>query len=106
MRLLSQGSEVYFALLDAGTCWYEAEADVEFYISGGNEVTLQVSSITGGSNSDVVITLEGYEGELTRMRLYASMSAIRTLSVVIEDIGLGAFTRTKANKWEEEIALP
>ncbi len=106
MRLLSQGSEVYFALLDAGTCWYEAESDVEFYISGGNEVTLLVSSITGGSKSDVIITLEGYEGELTRMRLYVSMSGFKTLSVVIEDIGLGAFTRTKANKWEEEITLP
>ena len=106
MHLLSQGSDVYYALLDAGTCWYEAESSVEFYISGGNDVTLSVSSITGGGNSDVIITLEGYEGELTRMKLSASMSGIKTLSIEIEDMGLGAFTRTKANKWEEEITLP
>lgn len=106
MHLLSQGSDVYYALLDAGTCWYEAESSVEFYISGGNDVTLSVSSITGGGNSDVIITLEGYEGELTRMKLSASMSGIKTLSIEIEDMGLGAFTHTKANKWEEEITLP
>ena len=106
MNLLSQGSDAYYALLDAGTCWFEAEGSVEFYISGGSEVTLSVSSITGGGNSDVIISLDGYEGELTRMKLSATMSDIRTLNVVIEDMGLGAFTRTKANKWEEEIELP
>jgi hypothetical protein len=106
INLLSQGSEAYYALLDAGTCWYEAEASVEFYISGGNDVTLAVSSITGGGKSEVIISLEGYEGELTRMKLTASMSDVRTLFVVIEDMGLGAFTRTKASKWEEEITLP
>ena len=106
INLLSQGSEAYYALLDAGTCWYEAEASVEFYISGGNDVTLAVSSITGGGKSEVIISLEGYEGELTRMKLSASMSDVKTLFVVIEDMGLGAFTRTKASKWEEEIVLP
>ena len=106
INLLSQGSEAYYALLDAGTCWYEAEASVEFYISGGNVVTLAVSSITGGGKSEVIISLEGYEGELTRMKLSASMSDVKTLFVVIEDMGLGAFTRTKASKWEEEITLP
>jgi len=106
INLLSQGSEAYYALLDAGTCWYEAEASVEFYISGGNVVTLAVSSITGGGKSEVIISLEGYEGELTRMKLSASMSDVKTLFVVIEDMGLGAFTRTKASKWEEEIELP
>ena len=106
INLLSQGSEAYYALLDAGTCWYEAEASVEFYISGGNDVTLAVSSITGAGKSEVIISLEGYEGELTRMKLSATMSVIKTLNVVIEDMGLGAFTRTKASKWEEEIELP
>ena len=106
INLLSQGSEAYYALLDAGTCWYEAEASVEFYISGGNDVTLAVSSITGAGKSEVIISLEGYEGELTRMKLSASMSDVKTLFIVIEDMGLGAFTRTKASKWEEEIVLP
>ena len=69
-------------------------------------MTLTVSSITGGGNSDVIISLEGYEGELTRMKLTASMSEIKTLSIEIEDMGLGAFTHTKASKWEEEIKLP
>ena len=54
----------------------------------------------------MIITLEGYEGELTRMRLTATMSGPGQLSVVIEDKGLGAFTQTKARKWEEEIKLP
>ena len=40
------------------------------------------------------------------MKLSASMSDVKTLFVVIEDMGLGAFTRTKASKWEEEIELP
>ena len=106
MNILSQGSDVYYALLDAGTCWYEAEAELEFYISGGNDVTLTLSSIIGGGNSDVIITLEGYEGELTRMRLSVSMTGPGQLSVVIEDKGLGVFTQTKARKWEEEIKLP
>ena len=106
INLLSQGSEAYYALLDAGTCWYEAEASVEFYISGGNDVTLAVSSITGAGKSEVIISIEGYEGELTRMKLSASMSDVKTLFIVIEDMGLGAFTRTKASKWEEEIVLP
>ena len=106
MRLLSQGREVYYALLDAGTCWYEAENSFEFYISGGNEVTLSVSSITGGGNSDVIISLEGYSGDLTRMKLCTWMSEAGILNVTIEDMGLGAFTTTGANKWEEEIKLP
>ena len=67
---------------------------------------LTLSSIIGGGNSDVIITLEGYEGELTRMRLSVSMTGPGQLSVVIEDKGLGVFTQTKARKWEEEIKLP
>ena len=106
MHLLSQGRDVYYALLDAGTCWYETDASIEFYISGGNDITLTLASITGGGNSDVCISLEGYEGKLTRMRLSASMSGIKTLNVVIQDLGLGAFTVTEPNKWEEEITLP
>ncbi len=106
MKLLSQGSEVYYALLDAGICWYDAESFVEFYVSGTNVITLSAESIKENRKSDVVITLEGYEGELTRMRLTVSMKDTSVLRVVIEDIGLGAFTRTKASKWEEEIELP
>ncbi|MCR4793098.1 MAG: hypothetical protein K5871_10115 [Lachnospiraceae bacterium] len=106
IRLLSQGSEVYYALLDAGTCWYEAEACVEFYISGGNDITLSVSSITGGGNSDVIITLDEYTGELTRMKLSASMSDLKTLVVTIDDMGLGVFTKTRELHVTEEITLP
>jgi len=106
MKLLSQGAEVYYALLDAGICWYDAESFVEFYVQGTNVITLSAESIKENHKSDVVITLEGYEGNLTRMRLTVSMKDTSVLRVVIEDLGLGAFTGTKANKWEEEIALP
>ena len=106
IRLLSQGKEVYYALLDAGICWYEAESHVELYVSETNVITLSAESIKENKKSDVIITLEGYEGELTRMRLTASMKDASLLSVKIEDLGLGAFTKTKASKWEEEIALP
>ena len=105
MNILNQGQESYFALLDAGVNWYEAEQRFEFYMRGGNELELQLISLIGGESRRVQIVLEDMLPGMSRMRAHLFLTGEKELVAEIEDLGFGSFRPATNQVWRKEIAL-
>lgn len=105
MHVLQQGKDIYYALLDAGVNWYEAEYTVEFYMRGGNELELDIISLTGKENTKVPIVLEDMLPGMSRMRAHLFLTGEKELVVEVEDLGFGSFRAATDQVWRKEISL-
>lgn len=105
MNILRQGEPKYFAILDAGTNWYDVNQTFDFYLEGGNTIDLKISSIIDGSTRMAKITLEEFSGQLSRLRARFYMEKESLLVVEIEDFGLGAFRAASHKVWTEKIPM-
>ena len=109
MRLLRQGEESYYALLDAGENWYEAEHAIELYLQEGNELALTVTPLAesgaAGRSRLVRIVLEGLPGQVSRLGARFFLKEENRLSVEVKDLGFGEFRSSSGRVWKEEIDL-
>ena len=105
MQVLRQGEESYYALLDAGINWYEADYTVEFYIRDGNEINLRVTPLTGTNGKEAKIILEDFPANIARLRARFFLEAENLLSVEIQDLGFGEFRPSSRRVWQEKIEL-
>lgn len=127
MKILRQGEDSYYALLDAGMNWYEAEQSMEFYIQNGNEIVLTVTplirnagipqnagsprnaSILGNASKrverSVPIYLEGLQGTVARLRMHLFIKEERHLEVEVEDLGFGKFREASGRVWRETVEI-
>lgn len=108
MRLLRQGEESYYALLDAGENWYEAEQTVELYLQEGNELALTITPLTEGAAGRgrlARIILEGLPGSVSRLGAHFFLKEENRLLVEIRDLGFGEFRASSGRVWKEEIEI-
>lgn len=109
MRLLRQGEESYYALLDAGENWYEAEHAMELYLQEGNELALTITPLaesqTAGRSRLVSIILEGLPGKVSRLGARFFLKEENRLSVEVKDLGFGEYRASSGRVWKEEIEI-
>lgn len=105
MEILRQGEQSYYALLDAGVNWYEAETEMEFYLQEGNEIGLTITPLTGRNARLAEIVLEDVPEAVTRLRGRFYMEAENVLAVEIEDEGLGEIRPATGKVWRDTIEL-
>ncbi len=105
MKILRQGEESYFALLDAGNSWYEAGCSTEIYIQDGNVVTLVITSLIGGDTRTEDIVLEDFPGSIARVRMQFRMENEEKLLVEVMDLGFGDFRASSGRVWRKEVVL-
>lgn len=109
MKILRQGEESYYALLDAGVNWYEAERTLEVYLQEGNVLTLLIAPLAGSASEkkarSVDIVLEGLSGTIARLRLHFFLKEENCLSAEIQDLGFGEFRVSAGRVWKEEIPI-
>ncbi len=105
MKVKRRGQDSYYALLDAGVNWYEAEGTAEFYLQEGNTVELLLTSIIGGKNKMAEIVLDGLPEGACRLRLHLYLKDETRLVVEMEDLGFGVFREATHRVWEEELLL-
>lgn len=105
MEILRQGEESYYALLDAGVNWYEAETEMEFYLQEGNEVALTITPLTGRNARLASVVLEDVPGAVTRLRGRFYMETENVLAVEFEDEGLGEIRPATGRIWRDAIEL-
>lgn len=105
MEVLRQGEESYYALLDAGTNWYEAETEAEFYLQDGKELQLTITPLNGQNSRLARIPLEDIPETVTRLWGRFYMEAENILAVEIEDEGLGEIRPATGKVWKETIEL-
>lgn len=108
MRVNKRGENTYFALLDAGVNWYEAEYFCDLYLQEENDVELLITPLTGKPSKTARITLEGLEigpQAMTRIRMRLYMRLESVLGVELWDLGFGEFRPATKLHWQEEIEL-
>ena len=105
LHILRQGEDSYYALLDAGENWYEAEYTFEFYIQGGNVLPLVITPLTGKSAVTKLLTLEDFSGEAARIRGHFYMESERVLIAELEDLGFGEIRAATGRQWKQKLEL-
>lgn len=105
MKILRRGEESYYALLDAGINWYEAEKTFDFYLQEGNVIEVVITSLIGKGSKVAQITLEELKGDIGRLQMRLYLCEESKLVVEIEDLGFGEFREATHYVWKETIEL-
>lgn len=105
MKILRRGQESYYALLDAGTNWFEAQAVLDFYVNKGNYVELTITSLIGRKSKLARIVLEELPEGISRLQARLYLKDDKHLVVEIEDLGFGVFREATHRVWKEEMEI-
>ncbi len=108
MKAIRRGEDSYYAILDAGTAWYEAVADFDMILDEGNEFSLVVTSLTGGRVIEKPMILDGLPQRprgTTRLGFHIEMSSVNTLQIEITDKGFGEIIKSSGRAWNQSIII-
>ena len=103
-----RGQDSYHPLLDAGTNWYDAKAEIDFLLEEENRFSLRITPLNGGEIRDVEIALTGLPqrpARTTRIHLQIDMTDLTTLRLNMEDFGFGEFFPATHQFWEKTISI-
>lgn len=105
MKILRKGEESYYALLDAGVNWFEAEQTMECYLQEGNEVELRITPLIGKNGKIAKIVLNDFTANISRLQIHLYLEEENRLVVEIKDLGFGEIRIGTGHVWREEIEL-
>lgn len=108
LRVMKRGKEAYFALIDAGSNWYEAQRDIQIILAEGNSISFVITSLTGGQVINKTIELDGLPERpkrTTRLSFHLEMNDVNTLEIDIEDMGFGEIEKSSGLAWSHTIEL-
>lgn len=104
MKVLRQGEDSYYAVLDAGSNWYEAGAEFDVILESGDELDFVITPLTGGNVTGRKLSLEGLPQRpkrTTRLNIRIEMTAVDKAAVTIEDLGFGEFFPSSGKAWTQ-----
>ncbi len=105
MKIMRRGTESYYALLDAGINWFEAEQTMECYLQDGNEIEIRMMPLIGKNGKIANIVLDDLPEGLTRLELHMYLKEESRLIVEITDLGLGEIRPGTGRVWREELEI-
>ena len=108
MRVLRQGKESYFALLDAGESWYELHKSCEILLGEEKTLSFVVTPLNGKNAETRTVPLAGAAetgAPFTRYALDVAMASSDTVQVTVTDLGLGEFFPSRGQMWEESFRI-
>ena len=108
MECLKKGRTVYQPLLDAGSAWYDAAAQIDVLMEEGDEIVLLETSVDRDGKREIAVKLENMPVRpraTTRLRIRLSMSSADRMRLEAEDLGFGEIFPSTGMKWEQEIAI-
>lgn len=108
MKILRRGEDSYFAILDAGTNWYEVTADFEVIPEKESVLDFLITPLTGGNVIDRQIVLDGLPERperTTRLKIHMEMSAVDQAVITVEDLGFGELFPSSGKAWTHTISL-
>lgn len=108
IRVLRQGKESYYAILDAGVNWYEAESEFDVILESGNELKFVITPLTGGNVTNRVVILEGLPerpARTTRLNVHIEMTAVDQAAITVEDMGFGELFPSSGKAWTHNISV-
>lgn len=108
MKLKRRGEDSYYALLDAGTGWYEARGSVDFLLEEGNSFSLVITPLNGREVKYAEVTLEGLpvrNGAFSRLHMELKMTAESSVRLSVEDMGFGELFPASHQVWTESFEV-
>ena len=108
MMVKNHDTDNYYALLDAGTNWYEAGYHLEFYMKKENDVELLVTHLPSQASRLLHMRLDELsleEGTVTKVSMKLYMVSENTLCVEVRDLGFGEIRRASDKAWREEFII-
>ncbi len=108
MKLLKCGTPVYYALLDAGVNWYEAEVSLDIIMDKSGILNIEVTPLTGGRPRVVQLYLDGLEERppgTTRLHIFMNMNSVNEVYVRVTDLGFGELFPASGRVWEQTIEV-
>lgn len=108
MRLLRQGEDSYYALLDAGQSWYDVSASMDFLLTESNVFSLIITPLNGRNVKQGEVTLEGLpmrKGAASRLHMEVYMTSETCIVLELEDLGFGEIFPASHQKWKESFEV-
>lgn len=108
MKVCRRGEDSYFAILDAGTNWYEVTSDFEVILEEGNTVDFIITPLTGENVTYKRITLDGLPERpknTSRLRFHIEMTSVNQVTATIEDMGFGEIFPSSGKGWTQTITV-
>lgn len=108
IKALRRGEDSYYAVLDAGTNWYEASADFDLILESGNTVDFVITPLTGGNVTNRILALEGLPERpkrTTRLNVHIEMTAVNQAAITIEDMGFGELFKSSGKAWTQTVMV-
>ncbi len=105
MYLDKRDGKGYFALIDAGVNWYEAQKEAELYLQKGNRLELTLTPLDGRKGKTAEITLDGLPVGPARILLSLKMLSKGELEITAKDLGFGEFRKATERVFREKIVL-
>ena len=108
MKVIREGAESYFVLLNAGEKWYEAGKEFDFILESGNKISVLVTPLNKEEKRIAEIALSGLPmrpKRTTRIRMQISMKNEATVVFRFKDMGFGEFYKSSGIEWVEEMDL-
>ena len=108
MKVLRQGEDSYYALMDAGVSWFEAHCELEFILDEGNSFSIVITPLNGRDIKAAMVTLEGLPvrmGGASRLYLEMKMTSENTIQLKVEDLGFGELFPSGHQKWTESFEV-
>ncbi len=108
MNVFRQGREEYYALLDAGTNWYEAEKETDCIMSEDPSVSLIVTPLDGQKVHMEVLTLRNMPDrppKTTRVHMKLTMASVDEVHIEITDMGFGEIYKSSDQSWKFSVKL-
>lgn len=108
IRALRCGEDSYYAILDAGTNWYETVSEFDIILEDGDTVDFVITPLTGGKVTSRTITLEGLPRRpkrTTRLNVHMEMTSVSQAVITIEDMGFGEFFKSSGKAWTQTISV-
>lgn len=104
-RIFRQGEEVYIALLDAGCDWFDAEGELDIYVSGESRFDIYISDLIKGTERKISVPVSAPEDIPERFHVQLSMEGPKELIVTFTCRGFGAYMPASGEAFEERISL-
>ena len=108
MRLLRQGEDSYFAIMDAGIHWYEAKKEFDLILEEGDTIAILLTPLKGGEPREISMILEGLpqrEAWTTRLHVEAQMISRKLLCLKVNDMGFGEFFPASGGEWNQQVEV-
>ena len=108
MKALRRGEDSYYAILDAGTNWYETASDFDIILEDGDTVDFLITPLTGGGVTERQVHLPGIPERprgTTRLNIHIEMTAVNQATVTIEDRGFGELFPSSGKAWSSTIQV-